>query len=99
MLIFLHQKLEFHKKIELILIVYQNIREFANIPIFDNAQEFSICDFLCNLNQTCEGLAFEVNRNEFEILINQKLSAKVKTAIRSYNVSNLEDFYNTYKYL
>ena len=95
MLIFLHQKLEFHKKIELILIVYQNIREFANIPIFDNAQEFSICDIICNLNQTCEGLAFEVNRNEFEILINQKLSAKVKTAIRSYNVSNLEDFYNT----
>ena len=72
---------------------YQKI--FQNIPIFDNAQEFSIRDLLCNLNQTCEGLGLEVNRNEFEIFLNQKLSAKVKTAIRSYNVSNLEDFYNT----
>ena len=72
---------------------YQRI--FQNIPMFDNAQEFSIRDLLCNLNQICEGLGFEVNRNEFEILLNQKLSAKVKTAIRSYNVSSLEDFYNT----
>ena len=72
---------------------YQRI--FQNIPIFDNAQEFSIRDLLCNLNQICEGLGFEVNRNEFELLLNQKLSAKVKTAIRSYNVNNLEDFYNT----
>ena len=72
---------------------YQRI--FNNIPIFNNAQEFSIRDLLCNLNQICEGLGFEVNRNEFEILLNQKLSAKVKTAIRSYNVSSLEDFYNT----
>ena len=72
---------------------YQRI--FQNIPIFDNAQEFSIRDLLCNLNQICEGLGFEVNRNEFELLLNQKLSAKVKTALRSYNVSNLEDFYNT----
>ena len=72
---------------------YQRI--FANVPVFDNAQEFSIRDLLCNLNQICEGLGFEVNRNEFEILLNQKLSAKIKTAIRSYNVSSLEDFYNT----
>ena len=72
---------------------YQRI--FNAIPIFDNTQEFSIRDLLCNLNQICEGLGFEVNRNEFEILLNQKLSAKVKTAIRSYNISSLEDFYNT----
>ena len=38
---------------------------------------------------------FLVNGNEFEILLNQKLSAKVKTAIRSFNVPNLEDFYNS----
>jgi len=57
---------------------------FQNIPIFDNAQEFSIHDLLCNLNQICEGLGFEVNRNEFEILLNQKLSAKTKTATRLY---------------
>ena len=35
---------------------YQRI--FANIPIFNNPQEFSIYDLLCKLNQSCEGFGF-----------------------------------------
>jgi len=70
-------------------------RIFASIPVFSNAKDFTIRDLLNGLNHICEGLGFEVNSNEFEILLFGKLGPKIKSAIKAYQHDSLPDLYKT----
>ena len=73
-------------------------RLFSAIPIFNNDPAYTIREFLLTLNNTAEHLGGEVGPKmteaEFELILNSKLSPRVKSTISSYKSETLSGLYS-----
>ena len=59
-------------------------RLFGNIPVFKNDTDFTIRELLNGLNAITENLGFDMTETEYELILNQKLSPRIKNAVRGY---------------
>ena len=73
-------------------------RVFAAIPTFSNDPSFTIREFLVTLNNTADhlggGIGPQITENEFELILNSKLSPRVKSTINSYKSDTLSGLYS-----
>ena len=73
-------------------------RVFGQIPVFSNDDKYTIREFLTTMNTTAEHLGGEVgaklNEAEYGLILNSKLSPRVKTTISQYKSDNLAGLYS-----
>jgi len=68
-------------------------RVFQNIPIFTNDKNYTIRELLNGMNNIVENLGFQISESEYELILNQKLSPRVKSAVRGYKHDNLKGLF------
>ena len=68
-------------------------RVFQNIPIFANDKNYTVRELLNGLNGIVENLGFQISEAEYELILNQKLSPRVKNAVRGYKHENLKGLF------
>jgi hypothetical protein len=68
-------------------------RVFQNIPIFTNDKNYTIRELLNGMNSIVENLGFQISESEYELILNQKLSPRVKSAVRGYKHDNLKGLF------
>ena len=68
-------------------------RVFQNIPIFTNDKNYTVRELLNGLNGIVENLGFQISEAEYELILNQKLSPRVKNAVRGYKHENLKGLF------
>ena len=64
-------------------------RIFSNIPIFSNEKNYTIRELLTGINNIVENLGIDFSESEYELILNQKLSPRVKSAVRGYKHDSL----------
>ena len=64
-------------------------RVFQNTPTFTNDKNYTIRELLIGLNSIVENLGFQIS----ELILNQKLSPRVKSAVRGYKHENLKPLF------
>ena len=65
-------------------------RLFGNVPVFKNNTDFTIRELLNGLNAITENLGFDMTETEYELILNQKLSPRIKNAVRGYKHDSLK---------
>ena len=65
-------------------------RIFNNIPIFSNEKNYTIRELLTGINNIVENLGIDLSESEYELILNQKLSPRVKSAVRGYKHDSLK---------
>ena len=69
-------------------------RVFQQIPTFTNDKNYTIRELLNGLNSIVENLGFDMTESEYELILNQKLSPRVKSAVHSsYKHENLKGLF------
>ena len=68
-------------------------RVFQNTPTFTNDKNYTIRELLIGLNSIVENLGFQISEAEYELILNQKLSPRVKSAVRGYKHENLKPLF------
>ena len=67
-------------------------RVFQNTPTFTNDKNYTLRELLIGLKSIVENLGFQISEAEYELILNQKLSPRVKSAVRGYKHENLKPF-------
>ena len=72
----------------------QLTRIFSSVPVFTNSHTYTIREMLENLNTIANRLESSLSTKEFELILDIKLSPRVKSCIAAYHSESLEALYS-----
>ena len=68
-------------------------RIFSTVPTFTNDKSFTMRELLSNMNSIVETLGADISENEYELILMQKMSPRVKNALSGYKHDNLKGLF------
>ena len=68
-------------------------RIFSTVPTFTNDKSFTMRELLTNMNSIVETLGADISENEYELILMQKMSPRVKNALSGYKHDNLKGLF------